>query len=193
MSQPSVSMQSKHFKEKSNPKNIGTDIDLFDVITEVVPPLIVFMHTTPMRKARTSSSRKGKPSKVSISFTLSMTARNMNDPEPLTIVKKPQSVTSLYLDPINIEPNVDVSKHCTIVLNVMEDVEASETSNKPRFVTTLSKSRMVVADRDDVDKNIHMLISQVLGIDPRKMSCWMSPHPWPNLITILRTPEINLM
>ncbi|XP_050888939.1 uncharacterized protein LOC127094115 [Lathyrus oleraceus] len=47
----------------------------------------------------------------------------------------------------------------------MEDVEAYETNNRPRSVTTLSKSIMIVPDRDDVDKNIHVLISQVLGID----------------------------
>lgn len=51
--------------------------------------------------------------------------------------------------------------------NVMKDVKAFETSNRPRSVTTLSKSRMIVADRDDVDKNICVLISQVLGIEPK--------------------------
>lgn len=51
--------------------------------------------------------------------------------------------------------------------NVMEDVEAYQTSNRPRFVTILSKSSIIVADRDDVDKNIRTLISQVLGIKPK--------------------------
>ncbi|KAI5408155.1 hypothetical protein KIW84_054117 [Lathyrus oleraceus] len=140
MSQSSVSTPSKHSKEKSNPKNLGTEIDLYDVITNVVPLSIFPVHTTPMRKVRTLSSRKGKPSK---------------------------SMTSLYLHPINIEPNVDVSKDCPIMTNDMEDVEASETNNRPRSVTTLSKSNMIVADRDDIDKNICVLIFQVLGIDPQ--------------------------
>ncbi|XP_050890781.1 uncharacterized protein LOC127096228 [Lathyrus oleraceus] len=69
-------------------------------------------------------------------------------------------MTSLYLNPINIEPNVDASAKCPIVPNVMENVETSEKTNKPRFVTTLSKSSMIVVDRDDVDKNICVLISR---------------------------------
>ncbi|KAI5387431.1 hypothetical protein KIW84_073529 [Lathyrus oleraceus] len=123
------------------------------------------MHVTHMRKARNSSLRKCKPSKVSTSSTPSMTARNMNDPEPPTVVKKPQSMTSLYVDPISIEPNVDMSKDCPVMINVMEYVEASETSNRPRYVTTLSKPSMIVTDRDDVDKNFCVLISQVFKPD----------------------------
>lgn len=83
MSQPYVSTMSKHFKEQSNPKNIFTEIDLSDVIIDVAPLLIVPVHAIPMRKARTSYSRKGKPSKVSTPSTPSMTTRNMNAPEPL--------------------------------------------------------------------------------------------------------------
>ncbi|XP_050897684.1 uncharacterized protein LOC127104541 [Lathyrus oleraceus] len=167
MSQPSISTLRKYFKEQANPKNIGTEIDLSDVITDVVPLSIIFVHATPMRKARTFSSRKGKPSKVSTSSTSTMTAINMNAHEPHTVVKKPQSMTSLYLNPISIEPNVDVSKDCPGVTNVIEDVETYGTNNRPRSVTTLSKSSMIVADRDDIDKNIRVFISQVLAIDPK--------------------------
>ncbi|XP_050916418.1 uncharacterized protein LOC127131544 [Lathyrus oleraceus] len=39
--------------------------------------------------------------------------------------------------------------------------------NKPRSVTALSKSSVIVADRDSVVKNICVLISNVLGIDPK--------------------------
>ncbi|XP_050908498.1 uncharacterized protein LOC127122157 [Lathyrus oleraceus] len=49
----------------------------------------------------------------------------------------------------------------------MEDVKAFETSNKPRYVTALSKSSMIVADRDDIDKTICVLVSHVLGIEPK--------------------------
>lgn len=76
-------------------------------------------------------------------------------------------MTNLYLDPINVEPNVGVYEECPIMPNVTEYFEASETSNRPRSVTNLSKSNMIVAERDDVDKNICMLISQVLGIKPK--------------------------
>ncbi|XP_050885292.1 uncharacterized mitochondrial protein AtMg00810-like [Lathyrus oleraceus] len=89
MSQPSVSTPSKHSKENSNPKNIGAEIDLSDVITDVIPLSIVLVHATPMRKARTSAYRKGKPSKVSTSSFPSMTARNVKTLRPSTAVKKP--------------------------------------------------------------------------------------------------------
>lgn len=65
MSQSYVSTPSKHLKEQSNPKNIGTEINPSYVITDVVPFSTVLVHATPMRKDITSSSRKGKPSKVS--------------------------------------------------------------------------------------------------------------------------------
>ncbi|KAI5401186.1 hypothetical protein KIW84_065871 [Lathyrus oleraceus] len=141
MSQPFVSTPSKSSKEKSNPKNIGTEIDLSDVIINVVPFSIVSFLATPMRKAILSSSRKIKPNKVSTSYTPSITTINMNDPESPT--------------------------DCPAATNVMENVEASETNNKPRSVTTLSKSSMIIADRDNVYKNIRVLISQLLGIDPK--------------------------
>lgn len=76
-------------------------------------------------------------------------------------------MTSMYFDPINVEPNVDASAKIYVVLNVMENVETSENTNKPRSTTTLSKSSMIVVDRDDVDKNICVLISQSLGIEPK--------------------------
>ncbi|KAI5419328.1 hypothetical protein KIW84_043479 [Lathyrus oleraceus] len=143
MSQSSASTPGKHTKEHLNPKNIGTDIDLFEVITDFVPSPLVPSHATPIRKPRTHASRKGKP------------------------YKKPHSVTSLYLDPINVEPNVDASAKCPIVQNVMDNFETYENTSKPRSVTTFSKSSMIVTDRDDVDNNIHVLISQVLGIKPK--------------------------
>ena len=96
-----------------------------------------------------------------------MTSKSVKTLEPSTTVKKPHSMTSLYLDPISVEPNVGVSKDGPNMPNVMEDVEAFETSNRSRNVTTLSKSNMIVADRDYVDKNIRVLISQVLGIEPK--------------------------
>ncbi|XP_050876108.1 uncharacterized protein LOC127079783 [Lathyrus oleraceus] len=102
MSQPCVSIMSKHSKEQSNPKNIGTKIDLSNVITDVVPLSIVPVHATPMRKAKTSSSRKGKPSKVSTSSTPSMIARNMNAPEPPTMLKPLKTVIDLDSDDITI-------------------------------------------------------------------------------------------
>lgn len=142
-------------------------MDLSDVITNVTPLSIVPVYATPIRKAKTSSLRKGKPSKVSTSSSPSMTTKNIKTFEPSTAVKKPHSITSLYLDPINVEPNVGVFKDFSVIPNVMEDVEASETSNRPRYVTTLSKSSMIIADKDDVDKNIYVLISQVLAIEPK--------------------------
>lgn len=96
-----------------------------------------------------------------------MAARNVKILEPSTTVKKPYSMNNMYLDPINVEPNVDVSEEFPIMPNDMEDVEASETSNKPKFITTLSKSGMIIMDRHDVYKNIRVLISRVLGIKPK--------------------------
>ncbi|XP_050909774.1 uncharacterized protein LOC127123616 [Lathyrus oleraceus] len=125
MSQPSLSTSSKHTKEQSNHKNVGTEIDLSDVITDVIPLSMFHVH------ARTSTSRKGKSSKVSTSSSPSMTARNIKTLESSTVVKKPRSMTSMYLDPISVEPNVGDFEEWHVMPNVMEDVEASETSNRP--------------------------------------------------------------
>lgn len=45
-----------------------------------------------------------------------------------------------------------------------EMLKPMKTLIKPRFFTTLSKSSMIIAARDNVDRNIRVLISQVLGI-----------------------------
>ena len=68
-----------------------------------------------------------------------MTTRNVKILEPSTALKKPHYMTSLYLDPINVEPNVSTSEECPAIPNIMGDVEASETNNRPRSVTTLRK------------------------------------------------------
>lgn len=184
MSQPFVSTPRKSSKEKANPKNIGIEIDFSDVIIDDVPLSIVDVHTTPMRKAKASSSRKSKPTKVSTSSTPSITVINMNDPEPPTGVNKPMSMTILYLDPISIEPNIGLNEDCSTVTNLMENVEAFGTSNKPRFIIALSKSSMIIADKDDVDKNIRVLISQVLGIDYKT-------NVMPDVSTSLAQPDNN--
>ncbi|XP_050889833.1 uncharacterized protein LOC127095145 [Lathyrus oleraceus] len=96
-----------------------------------------------------------------------MAASDVKYLELSTTVKKPVSITRMYLDPINVEPNVEASAKSSVVSKVMENVKTYEITNKPRSVTTMSKSSMIVADRDDVDKNICVLNSQVLGIEPK--------------------------
>ena len=62
MYQPSISTPNNHTKEQSNPKTVGIEIDLSDVITDVVPLSMVLGHATPIRKVGSCASRKGKPS-----------------------------------------------------------------------------------------------------------------------------------
>ncbi|XP_050896198.1 uncharacterized protein LOC127102924 [Lathyrus oleraceus] len=59
-----------------------------------------------------------------------MTAKNVKTLEPSTAVKKPHSMTSMYIDPISIEPNVGVAKDYPVMPNVIEDVETSETDKE---------------------------------------------------------------
>lgn len=96
-----------------------------------------------------------------------MAASDVINLEPSTNVKKPHSMTSVYLDSINVEPNVDASAKTYFVPKLMGNIETYENNNKPKFVTTLSKYSMIVAKRDNVDQYIHVLISQVLGIEPK--------------------------
>lgn len=165
MSLPSVSPPSKRTKEQSNSGSVSNDVDHYEVISDVVPLSMVPGHATPLRKPRKIASRKGKSSKVSTSSYPSIAASDVKNIEPSTTIKKPHSMTSLYLDPINVEPNVDTSAKSSIVPKVMGNVETSKNTNKHIPVTTLSKSSMIVAKRDNVDKNICVLISQFLGIE----------------------------
>ncbi|KAI5431209.1 hypothetical protein KIW84_035392 [Lathyrus oleraceus] len=127
---------------------------------------MVLSHETPIRKHRTTTLRKGKPSKVSTVTYPSMAASDVRSLEPSTVVK-PISMTNLYLDLINVEQNVDASSKSFFVPEVMGNVETSKNTNKPRSATTLSKSSMIVVERDNNDENIRVLISQVLGIEPK--------------------------
>lgn len=67
-----------------------------------------------------------------------MAASDVKIIEPYTVVKKSLLMTRLYLDPFNVEPNVDASAKSFIIPKVMGNVETSENTNKSRFVTTLS-------------------------------------------------------
>lgn len=145
-------------------RSVNIDVDLSEVIIDVVPISMVLGHETPIRKPRTTSSRKGKPSKVSTSPSSFMAVSDVKNIEPSTFVKKPHSVISLSLDPINAKPNIDAYAKSYIVPKVMGNAETSENTNKPIYVTTMCKSSMIVVERDNVDKNIRVLISQVLGI-----------------------------
>lgn len=52
MFKPSVSTPSKHTKEQSNPRSDGTDMNLDEVITDVIPLSMVPGHENPIRKPR---------------------------------------------------------------------------------------------------------------------------------------------
>ncbi|KAI5385336.1 hypothetical protein KIW84_072075 [Lathyrus oleraceus] len=65
MSQPSVSTPNKRTKEQSNLMSVGTDVYLYEVITDVIPISMIPSHATSIRKPGNSASRKGKPSKSS--------------------------------------------------------------------------------------------------------------------------------
>ncbi|XP_050915846.1 uncharacterized protein LOC127130940 [Lathyrus oleraceus] len=68
---------------------------------------------------------------------------------------------------IRIEPNVGMNEDGFVATNVADNAKAYGTVNKPISITALSKSSMIVTDRDGIDKNIRVLISQVLGIEPK--------------------------
>ncbi|XP_050915165.1 uncharacterized protein LOC127130144 [Lathyrus oleraceus] len=127
--------------------------------------------------------KKAKPSTVSKSsnpFGLiqipSTKIRNIN---PSVVVKKPHSMTSLYLDPIksiDVEPNVIASAKGYVVPKVVGNDESFERSNSgivsldnPRFDKTLGQSSMNVNDKDTVDKSICVLISQIWGTEPKSV------------------------
>ncbi|KAI5383001.1 hypothetical protein KIW84_070417 [Lathyrus oleraceus] len=131
-----------------NPKSVGTDVDHFEVINDVVPLSIFPVHATPIRKPKTAASKKGKPSKVSTISSPSMAVSDVRNLDLSNDVRKPHSMSSLYLDPINVKVNVDASAKRFVVPEVMGNVETSENTNKPRSVMTLSKSSMtdVVSD-----------------------------------------------
>ncbi|KAI5415325.1 hypothetical protein KIW84_040682 [Lathyrus oleraceus] len=150
---------------------VCTDVDQSEVVTDVIPFYIIPGHETLIRKPRKTASKKAKPSKVSKSSFPSMSVRmdasDVKNYEPSTVVKKTHSMTSLCLDPINVKPNVDASIKSYDVPKVMRNVETYENTNKPRSVMTLSKSSVIVAKRDNLDKDICVLICQVLGIEPK--------------------------
>lgn len=162
MSQASVSTTSKRTKEKLNPRIVYTNSE---VINDVVPLSIVHSHTTPIRNPRKTASKKVKLSKVSkyssSSMSGQMAASDIRNFEPSTTVKKPRSMTSLYLDPINVEPNVDASAKSYNVPKVMRNVETYKNTDKLRFVTILSKYSVIVAERHNVDKDIRVDFSSL--------------------------------
>ncbi|KAI5428576.1 hypothetical protein KIW84_033536 [Lathyrus oleraceus] len=80
--------------------------------------------------------------------------------EPYVPAKKPHFMTNLYLNLIkttDVKPGVVASA---------KGVDSGTISiDNPRSDKTLGQSSMNVADKNTVDKSIHVLISQILGIE----------------------------
>ncbi|KAI5416626.1 hypothetical protein KIW84_041597 [Lathyrus oleraceus] len=86
-------------------------------------------------------------------------------------------MTSVYLGPIkttDVEPDVVASTKGFVAPKVVGSVESSEKYNsstvsldKPKSDKTLDQSSMNVADKDTIDTSIRVLISYILGIEPK--------------------------
>ncbi|KAI5398882.1 hypothetical protein KIW84_064317 [Lathyrus oleraceus] len=138
-------------------------------------------HVPTKRRAKTPIVKKDKPSILSKSSnpsgSVQIPSSEIRNIEPFIAVKKPHSTNNLYLSPIktiDVEPDVVASAKGSIVPKVVGNVESSEKSNfgtvslyKPRSDKTLGQPSMNVADKDIVDKSIHVLISQILGVEPK--------------------------
>lgn len=88
-------------------------MDYSDVVIDVVPLSMVPGHTPTKRRARTPIGKKARPSTVSKSSnpfrSVQIPSSEIRNIDPSVAVKKPHSITSLYLDPIktkNVEPDV---------------------------------------------------------------------------------------
>lgn len=97
--------------------------------------------------------------------------------ESSVAIKKPHTMTSLYLEPIktpNVEPNVVTSAKGPIVLNDVGSVGtsekyASETVSivNPRAEKTLGQSSLNVVVNDTINKSIHVSLSKILVGNPK--------------------------
>ncbi|XP_050917850.1 uncharacterized protein LOC127135075 [Lathyrus oleraceus] len=181
MSKPSSSTPRKSTKDQSAPRIACANVDHSDVVTDVVPLSIVPGHVPTKRRPITPTMKKAKPSSVSKSSnpygSVQIPSSEIRNIEPSIAVKKPHSMTSLYIDPIkttDVEPDVVASAKGSIVPIVVDSVESSEKSNSstvsldnPRYDKSLGQSSMNIVDKDSVDKNIHVLISKILNVEPK--------------------------
>ncbi|XP_050896478.1 uncharacterized protein LOC127103258 [Lathyrus oleraceus] len=121
-------------------------MDHSDVVTNVVPLTIVLVHIPTKRRARTPTVKMDKPSTVSKysnpSGSVQIPSSEIRNIQPFVVVKKPHSMTNLYLDPIK-------------TTNIESDVIAS------------AKGSIVPKVMDTIGKHIRVLISQILGIEPK--------------------------
>lgn len=125
--------------------------------------------------------KKSKPSTVSKSSnpygSVQIPSSEIRNIEVFIAVKKPHSMTSVYLGPIkttDVEPDVVASTKGFVAPKVVGSVESSEKYNsstvsldKPKSDKTLDQSSMNVADKDTIDTSIRVLISYILGIEPK--------------------------
>ncbi|XP_050889941.1 uncharacterized protein LOC127095271 [Lathyrus oleraceus] len=180
MSKLSGLTPSKNTIDQSPPRIACANVDHSDVVTDVGPLSIVPRHVPTKRRARTPTVKKARPSTITKSSNPSRSVQTpsskIRNIEPSVVVKKPHSMTILYLDPIkttDVEPNV-----VPIVMGSVESTakpgSGKTRSNSsvvsldnPRSDNTLGQSGMNVTDKDIVDKIIRLIVSQILGIEPK--------------------------
>lgn len=160
-------------------------MDYSYVVIVVVPLSMVSGHVPTKRRARTPTGEKDRPSTIS-KFSnpfgsIQIPYSEIRNIEPFIAIKKPHSMTSLYLDPIktmNVKLDVVALAKGSIVPKVVGSVDFTEKPgfekpgsdsgtvniDNPRSNKTLGQSSINVVDKNTVDKSIRVLISQVLGI-----------------------------
>ncbi|KAI5435395.1 hypothetical protein KIW84_021995 [Lathyrus oleraceus] len=133
MSKPFGSTPRKSTKDQLTSRITCPNMDHSDVIIGVGPLSIVLGHVPTKRRARTPTVKKAKPSTVSKSsnpsWSVQIPSSEIRNIEPFVAVKKPHSMTSLYLDPnktIDVEPGVIASVKGSIVPKVVGNVESIE-------------------------------------------------------------------
>lgn len=159
--------------DQSVPMIACANMDYSDVVTDVIHLSVVTGHVPTKRRARTPTGKKARPSTISKysnpSRSVQIPSTEIRNIEPSVTVKKPHSMTRLYLDPIkttNVEPDVVASTKSYVIPKVRGNVDSTKkpgfekpgsdsstvSIDNPRSDKTLGQSSMNVADKNIIDK-----------------------------------------
>ncbi|KAI5406070.1 hypothetical protein KIW84_052716 [Lathyrus oleraceus] len=127
------------------------NMDHLDVVIDAIPLSIVPGHVPTKRRARTPTMKKARPSTVCKSSnpygSVQIPFNDYRNIEPSFAIKKPHSMTSLYLDPIkttDVEHDVVASTKGFVVPKVVGSVKSTEKPSSEKLGSDFGTSDVVL-------------------------------------------------
>ena len=148
--------------------------DPSDVITDATPIFVVSGRVPKKTRTKSSTMKKGKPlivSKPSSPYVSVHMPENVKNVKPKIVVKKPNSMASLYSDPIensNVDPNAITFDKIYVVPDVVGHINTHEKLASTVVTPVIPRSDLTIGQyslKESIIEIDHMSPTKIVGSD----------------------------